>query len=204
MKKRRGHVDHGQDNLAGQLTSNENMNTSSNLAQLLAETELLEERLEAISAPYQVLKGFVTKVHVSIDDNPAHRIKWAKSLNLDYILAMSLKPGTTVDGLYGVRNMTEQDMSEAFESFSIKVKDVFLRELIKLQAGSQEPSSTQVQPDTENEGKMVLNFESTGIDSSKQFIPVPLKSTVQLPWKQYSRTAADTLIPAGCKDLIST
>jgi hypothetical protein len=63
---------------------------------------------------------------------------------------MNLKPGTAVDGLNGVKNMTEQDIIEACERFSIEVKDTLLSGLIRLK-------STQIRSERnhiETQGKL--------------------------------------------------
>jgi hypothetical protein len=118
------------------------------LDQLLAETELLAQSI-ATSNP--ALESRTRDSHEVLDNDSGHRIQWARNLHLEYILAMNLKPGTAADRLYGVKNMTEQDMSEACEIFSIKVKDVVLSEWMRLK--SCDSNLTPRQPDTEIRGK---------------------------------------------------
>jgi hypothetical protein len=129
---------------------------------LLTDTELLVKR---IASSYHVSESQIRTAHDLIDKDLVHRIQWAKKLNLEYILAINLMPGTSTDGLNGVKNMTEQDMTEAIERFSIKVKDMLLSELVHLESRdsnstrteTRDSNSTQTESDrnrTDIEGKL--------------------------------------------------
>jgi hypothetical protein len=101
------------------------------LDSLLTETELIIQR---IATSYLALSSSFKYSHTLVDNTLRHRILWAKDFHLECILAMDLKPGTAMDGLNGVKNMTEQDMVEACECFSIKVKDTLLSGLMRLKS----------------------------------------------------------------------
>ena len=114
---------------------------------LLVETERLEQSISSLVSSSLELESHKERSPALIDNTPGHRIQWAKNLHLEYILAIYLKPGTDVDGLSGVKNMTEQDITEACELFSIKMKDVFLSELMHLKSEIGGSKSTQEQSD---------------------------------------------------------
>jgi hypothetical protein len=132
---------------------------------LLADMELLEQ---SITTSCLALKSRIKNSHDLINSNSGHRIQWARSLRLEYILAIYLKPGTETDGLFGVKNMTEQDILEACEMFSIKMKDVLLSELVHLRSETRDSNSTKEQSDLidrDIQGELALNLVCSFLDN---------------------------------------
>jgi hypothetical protein len=147
---------------AGEILRPESQNLEKKLSSmdpldlLLADTEHLEQKIvsscQALKSRIKDSQDDASSHDDAIVTNPEHRIQWAKNLHLEYILALILKPGTATDGLHGVKNMTEQDMIEACEIFSIKMKDLLISELMHLRSETQDPTSKQ-NPSNHNLGE---------------------------------------------------
>ena len=69
------------------------------------------------------------------------RIQWARTLNLDGLLARQIKVGTPFDELLGLKRMTSDEISEALDRFSKAVSKVFFKALEDLKLEDDDSAS---------------------------------------------------------------
>ena len=115
------------------------MDELASLSTLLAEAETVERSLSSaikLDERFANAKPDVSSASGSNDIKSisSHRVQWARTLHLEYILAMFFKPGTSEDGLDGIRTMTDNEIEEACTQFSLKVKSVVQKALTELKS----------------------------------------------------------------------
>ncbi len=129
------------------------MDELASLSTLLAEAETVERSLSSaikLDERFANAKPDVSSASGSNDIKSisSHRVQWARTLHLEYILAMLFKPGTSEDGLDGIRTMTDNEIEAACTQFSLKVKSVVQKALTELKSS---PSADNLSNEGVNE-----------------------------------------------------
>ena len=101
----------------------------------------LRDLIAAKAANEEVNLEAFNKIVSDIPRLHGQRIQWARSLNLDGLLACRLKAGFLFDELSGIRETTEAELDKQLLSFFLAVSHAVKREWKKLQDPCSSPSA---------------------------------------------------------------